>query len=157
MLHSRGAVGSFLIVSRGPRSKKSQTWSSWFTSPTLDKQFFQEWVSGVLRSYEMCHLAFGKHFIQKKRKLAQPRYYTHLTVLQLPELYLASIQRTELNASLQGMGEYLTVHASRSSCLKPQVSSPSASPDGGLLPPEIPFWQYLNKTSACWPFTVPPD
>ena len=51
-----------------------------------------------------------------------------------------------------GHGEYLTARASLSPSQKPQVSHPSppasASPDGGLLPPETPFWQYPNKTSA---------
>lgn len=42
-------------------------------------------------------------------------------------------------------GVYSTVRASLSSCLKPQVASPSASLSGGLLPPEAPFRLYPDK------------
>ena len=47
-----------------------------------------------------------------------------------------------------GHGEYLTVHASLSSCLKPQVAPPSASLNGGLLPPEVPFRLYPDKAGG---------
>lgn len=62
-----------------------------------------QWSSQNLRDVPPC---IWKAFYPEKMKLAQPRYCTHLTILQLPELYLASLQTIELNASVQGMGRH---------------------------------------------------